>query len=184
MLIDLKQRGLLDETIVVWATEFGRTPCGQGADGRDHHNYGFSVWMAGGGIQGGIVHGATDELGLCRRERHYVTDIHATILHLLGIDSRRIEIPGAEAAGDRTWEGNSRNTGVKRDDSSERLSTMSWSGKLPPMEVERLAAAIDWTVADAVSPPPQAWFEDDDNPFEPAGEAAAQTLTHLPRRGQ
>jgi hypothetical protein len=95
LLADLKRRGLLEDTIVVWATEFGRTPCAQGADGRDHHNYGFSVWMAGGGIKGGIVHGATDELGFHAVEhRHYVTDIHATILHLLGLDSRRLEIPG------------------------------------------------------------------------------------------
>ncbi len=95
LLTDLKQRGLLDDTIVVWATEFGRTPCAQGADGRDHHNYGFSVWMAGGGIKGGIVHGATDELGFHAVEnRHYVTDIHATVLHLLGLDSHRMEIPG------------------------------------------------------------------------------------------
>jgi hypothetical protein len=95
LLTDLKQRGLLDDTIVVWATEFGRTPCAQGADGRDHHNYGFSVWMAGGGIKGGIVHGATDDIGFHAVEhRHYVTDIHATVLHLLGLDSRRLEIPG------------------------------------------------------------------------------------------
>ena len=95
LLRDLKQRGLLDETIVVFGTEFGRTPCAQGADGRDHHNYGFSVWMAGGGIQGGIVHGATDELGFHAVEhRHYVTDVHATILHLLGLDSHRLEVPG------------------------------------------------------------------------------------------
>jgi hypothetical protein len=95
LLIDLKRRGLLDDTVVVWATEFGRTPCAQGADGRDHHNYGFSVWMAGGGIRGGIVHGATDELGFHAVEhRHYVTDVHATVLHLLGLDSRRLEIPG------------------------------------------------------------------------------------------
>lgn len=95
LLADLKRRGLLDDTIVVWATEFGRTPCAQGSDGRDHHNYGFSVWMAGGGIQGGIAHGATDELGFHAVEhRHYVTDIHATILHLLGLDSHRLEIPG------------------------------------------------------------------------------------------
>ena len=87
--------GLLDDTVVVWATEFGRTPCAQGADGRDHHNYGFSIWMAGGGIKGGIVHGATDELGFHAVEhRHYVTDVHATVLHLLGLDSRRLEIPG------------------------------------------------------------------------------------------
>jgi Protein of unknown function (DUF1501) len=95
LLVDLKRRGLLDETIVVWATEFGRTPCAQGSDGRDHHNYGFSVWMAGGGIRGGMVHGATDELGFHAVEhRHYVTDIHATVLHLLGLDSHRLEIPG------------------------------------------------------------------------------------------
>jgi len=95
LLRDLKQRGLLDETIVVFATEFGRTPCVQGADGRDHHNYGFSILMAGGGIQGGIVHGATDELGFHAVEhRHYVTDVHATILHLLGLDSHRLEVPG------------------------------------------------------------------------------------------
>jgi hypothetical protein len=95
LLTDLKQRGLLDDTIVVWATEFGRTPCAQGADGRDHHNYGFSIWMAGGGIKGGVVHGATDELGFHAVDnRHYVTDIHATVLHLLGLDSHRLEIPG------------------------------------------------------------------------------------------
>jgi hypothetical protein len=95
LLADLKQRGLLDETIVVWATEFGRTPGAERADGRDHHPYGFTVWMAGGGIKGGIAHGATDELGFHAVEhRHYVTDVHATVLHQLGLDSRRLEIPG------------------------------------------------------------------------------------------
>ncbi len=95
LLEDLARRGLLDETLVVFATEFGRTPGSQGGDGRDHHIYGFSVWMAGGGIKGGIVHGATDEIGFHAVEhRHYVTDIHATILTQLGLDSRRLEIPG------------------------------------------------------------------------------------------
>jgi hypothetical protein len=95
LLKDLKQRGLLDETVVVWTTEFGRTPCGQGADGRDHHNYGFSIWMAGAGLKRGLVHGATDELGFhAVEDRHYVTDIHATLFHLLGLDPRRLEIPG------------------------------------------------------------------------------------------
>jgi hypothetical protein len=95
LLKDLKQRGLLDSTIVLFASEFGRTPGSQGADGRDHHIYGFSVWMAGGGIKGGIVHGTTDEIGFHAVEnRHYVTDIHATILHLLGLDSRQLEVPG------------------------------------------------------------------------------------------
>lgn len=95
LLKDLKRRGLLDETIVVWATEFGRTPGAQGSDGRDHHPYGFSVWLAGGGIKGGIVHGATDELGFHAVEnRHYVTDIHATVLHQLGLDPRHLEVPG------------------------------------------------------------------------------------------
>lgn len=95
LLTDLKQRGLLDETIVVFATEFGRTPGTQGSDGRDHHPYGFSVWMAGGGIKGGIVHGATDEIGFHAVENpHYVTDVHATIMRQLGLDARRMEIPG------------------------------------------------------------------------------------------
>jgi hypothetical protein len=95
LLADLKQRGMLDETIVVWATEFGRTPGSQGKDGRDHHPFGFSAWMAGGGIKGGVVHGATDEIGYhAVEDRHYVTDIHATLLHQLGLDPRRLEVPG------------------------------------------------------------------------------------------
>ncbi len=95
LLKDLKQRGLLDETLVVWATEFGRTPGAEHSDGRDHHPYGFSVWMAGGGLKGGIAHGATDEIGFhAVEDRHYVTDIHATILQQLGLDSRQLEVPG------------------------------------------------------------------------------------------
>ncbi len=95
LLKDLKQRGLLDSTIVIFASEFGRTPASQGTDGRDHHPYGFSVWMAGGGIKGGIAHGTTDGIGFHAEEnRHYVTDIHATILRQLGLDSRKLEIPG------------------------------------------------------------------------------------------
>jgi Protein of unknown function (DUF1501) len=95
LLTDLKQRGLLDETLVVWATEFGRTPGSEKSDGRDHHPYGFSIWMAGGGLKGGIAHGATDELGFHAVEnRHYVTDVHATVMHQLGLDPRRLEIPG------------------------------------------------------------------------------------------
>lgn len=94
LLKDLKRRGLLEETIVVFATEFGRTPGSQGANGRDHHPYGFSVWMAGGGLKGGIAHGATDEIGFHAEEHpHYVTDIHATILHQLGLDRKRLEVP-------------------------------------------------------------------------------------------
>ena len=95
LLEDLNRRGLLNETLVIFASEFGRTPGTQGADGRDHHIFGFSVWMAGGGIKGGIAHGATDEIGFHASEnRHYVTDIHATILHQMGLDSRKLEIPG------------------------------------------------------------------------------------------
>ncbi|MEI8213675.1 MAG: DUF1501 domain-containing protein [Planctomycetota bacterium] len=95
LLRDLKQRGLLESTLVVFATEFGRTPGTQGSDGRDHHIFGFSVWMAGGGIRGGVVHGATDEIGFhAVEDRHYVTDIHATILKQLGLDSRKLEVPG------------------------------------------------------------------------------------------
>ena len=95
LLEDLSRRGLLDETIVVFATEFGRTPGSQSGNGRDHHIFGFSVWLAGGGLKGGVVHGATDEIGFHAAEnRHYVTDIHATILQQLGLDSRQLEVPG------------------------------------------------------------------------------------------
>lgn len=102
LLIDLQRRGLLDETIVVFATEFGRTPgiefapgANSPRDGRDHHPYGFSVWMSGAGIRGGVAHGATDELGFHAVEhRHYVTDVHATVSRLLGLDPRRLEVPG------------------------------------------------------------------------------------------
>ena len=95
LLEDLERRGLLDETIVVFATEFGRTPGSQRSDGRDHHIFGFSVWMAGGGLRRGVVHGATDEIGFHAVDnRHYVTDVHATIMHQLGLDSRRLELPG------------------------------------------------------------------------------------------
>lgn len=92
---DLKQRGLLEETMVVVATEFGRTPGSQGSDGRDHHPFGFSVLMAGGGLKGGVVHGATDEIGFhAVEDPHYVTDVHATILKQLGLDAHRMEISG------------------------------------------------------------------------------------------
>ncbi len=95
LLKDLKQRGLLDDTLVVFATEFGRTPGSQGSDGRDHHPYAFSIWMAGGGIRGGVIHGATDELGFHAVDSpHYVTDVHATILHLLGLNPHKLEVPG------------------------------------------------------------------------------------------
>jgi hypothetical protein len=95
LLQDLRRRGLLDETIVVWATEFGRTPGAENSNGRDHHPFGFSTWMAGGGVKGGVIHGCTDEIGFHAVEkRHYVTDIHATILHQLGLDPKRLDVPG------------------------------------------------------------------------------------------
>jgi Protein of unknown function (DUF1501) len=94
LLKDLKRKGMLDDTIVVWGTEFGRSPGAQG-DGRDHHPLGFCALLAGGGIKPGVVHGATDEIGFhAVEDRHYVTDIHATVLHQLGLDSRRLEVPG------------------------------------------------------------------------------------------
>ncbi|HMF15936.1 MAG TPA: DUF1501 domain-containing protein [Gemmataceae bacterium] len=96
---DLKQRGLLDEVAVVFCTEFGRTPGlelrGGGRTGRDHHPNGFTIWLAGAGLKKGHVHGATDELGYhALGDGHYVTDLHATVLHLLGLNNRRLEIPG------------------------------------------------------------------------------------------
>ena len=94
LLQDLKQRGMLQDTLIVWGTEFGRSPGAQGT-GRDHHPNGFCAWLAGGGIKGGIQHGATDELGFnAVQDRHYVTDIHATVLHQLGLDSHKLEVPG------------------------------------------------------------------------------------------
>jgi len=90
LLKDLKNRGMLDETLVIWGGEFGRTPMAQG-NGRDHHIKGFSIWLAGGGIKGGITHGSTDELGYNAVENVvHVHDLHATLLHLLGIDHKRL----------------------------------------------------------------------------------------------
>ncbi len=90
LITDLKQRGMLDETLVIWGGEFGRTPMAQGS-GRDHHIKGFSIWMAGGGIKGGISHGETDELGYSAvKDVVHVHDLHATILRLFGIDHTRL----------------------------------------------------------------------------------------------
>jgi len=90
LLTDLKQRGLLDSTLVVWSGEFGRTPFAQGANGRDHNPYGFSIWLAGGGIRGGVVHGETDEWGYhAIRDKYQIHDLHATMLYLMGIDHTR-----------------------------------------------------------------------------------------------
>jgi hypothetical protein len=91
LLKDLKVRGLLDDTLVIWGGEFGRTPTSQGAKGRDHHSLGFSMWLAGGGVKGGYVYGATDEFGYQAVEkRMHVHDLHATILHLLGLDHEKL----------------------------------------------------------------------------------------------
>ncbi len=91
LLTDLKQRGLLDETLVVWSGEFGRTPFAQGSDGRDHNPFGFSMWLAGAGIKGGSVFGATDEYGYQAIENKVeIHDLHATMLHLLGIDHQQL----------------------------------------------------------------------------------------------
>ncbi len=86
LIADLKSRGLLEQTLVVWGGEFGRTPTGQGG-GRDHHPYGFTMWLAGGGVRGGMTHGATDDFGFYAvRDKVHVHDLHATMLHLLGLD--------------------------------------------------------------------------------------------------
>jgi uncharacterized protein (DUF1501 family) len=97
LLADLKQRGMLEDTLVIWGGEFGRTPtvelndAGKSKLGRDHNHYGFSVWLAGGGIKGGTVYGATDEFGFRAVEnRATVHDLHATILHCLGFDHERL----------------------------------------------------------------------------------------------
>ena len=91
LLADLKQRGLMERTLVVWSGEFGRTPFAQGSDGRDHNQYGFSIWMAGAGIRGGTIYGATDEFGYKAVENKVeIHDLHATMLHLMGIDHERL----------------------------------------------------------------------------------------------
>jgi uncharacterized protein (DUF1501 family) len=91
LLRDLKSRRLLEETLVVWGGEFGRSPTAEGADGREHHPFGFTMWLAGGGVRGGIAHGATDEYGWHAIEQKvHVHDLHATILHLMGLDHERL----------------------------------------------------------------------------------------------
>jgi hypothetical protein len=91
LLKDLEARGLLDETLVIWGGEFGRTPAAEGSNGRDHHPYGFTMWLAGGGVRGGMAYGATDEFGWDAVENPvHVHDLHATILHLLGLDHEKL----------------------------------------------------------------------------------------------
>ena len=93
LILDLKQRGMLEDTLVVWGGEFGRTPMvqGGGGDGRDHHPNAFSMWLSGGGIRGGVTYGATDEVGFNAVENPVdIHDLHATILHLLGFDHTRL----------------------------------------------------------------------------------------------
>jgi hypothetical protein len=91
LLRDLKASGLLDETLVLWGGEFGRTPSSEGQNGRDHNHHGFSVWLAGGGVKGGMAYGATDEFGFAAVENKvHVHDLHATMLHLLGLDHEKL----------------------------------------------------------------------------------------------
>jgi len=93
LLTDLKARGLLDSTLIFWGGEFGRTPMAQGSDGRDHNPYGFTVWLAGGGVKGGTIHGATDDYGYhAVEDKVEIHDLHATMLHLLGIEHTRLTV--------------------------------------------------------------------------------------------
>ena len=90
----MKRRGLLDSTLVLWGGEFGRSPEAQGGKGRDHHNLGFSMWLAGGGIKGGTVVGATDAIGLrAVQDPYHVRDVHTTVLHQLGLDQDELTLP-------------------------------------------------------------------------------------------
>jgi hypothetical protein len=93
LLKDLKSRGMLDETLVVWAGEFGRTPFAQGTNGRDHNPFGYTIWMAGGGVRGGMTLGSTDEFGYRAVDRPLeIHDLHATMLHLMGVDHERLVV--------------------------------------------------------------------------------------------
>ena len=91
LLADLKARGLLEDTLVIWAGEFGRTPVSESGNGRDHNPYGYSIWMAGAGITPSMVYGATDEIGYHAAEnRMHIHDFHATVLHILGMDHLKL----------------------------------------------------------------------------------------------
>ena len=91
LLRDLKARGLLDDTLILWGGEFGRTPVSEGGTGRDHNNHGFTVWLAGGGVKGGMAYGATDEFGFAAQQNKvHVHDLHATILHLMGLNHEKL----------------------------------------------------------------------------------------------
>ena len=88
---DLKQQGLLDDTLVVWGGEFGRTPTSENGNGRDHNHHGFTMWLAGGGVRGGMTYGETDDFGFAAvHDKVHIHDLHATILHLLGLDHERL----------------------------------------------------------------------------------------------
>ena len=94
LLKDLKQRGMLEDTLVIWGGEFGRLPISQSKNGRDHNRQGFTIWMAGGGVKAGHVHGASDEFAYAAvKDRVSVQDFHATVLHLLGLDNRKLIYP-------------------------------------------------------------------------------------------
>ena len=149
MLTDLKQRGLLDDTLVIWGGEFGRTPTvelptpgsNQGKmNGRDHNHYGFTMWMAGGGVRGGYVHGATDDFGFKAVEnRVHPHDLHATILHLLGFDHDEADLPlrRARFPADRcAWARGARVVGVVA------------AGKLPAGEGPEVSAYITGDLLD------------------------------------
>jgi hypothetical protein len=91
LLGDLKQRGLLEDTLIIWGGEFGRTPTSENGDGRDHNHHGFTMWMAGGGVRGGMTYGETDEFGFkAVQDKVHVHDMHATVMHLLGLDHERL----------------------------------------------------------------------------------------------
>src|SRR4029077_19024168 len=93
LLCDLKRRGLLDETLVIWGGEFGRMPMSEQGKGRDHNPWGYSVWLAGAGVKGGFAYGSTDAVGLrAAEDKVHVRDLHATILHLLGLDHERLSV--------------------------------------------------------------------------------------------
>ena len=91
LLNDLKQRDMLKDTLIVWGGEFGRTPVAENGNGRDHNHHGFSMWLAGGGVRGGMAYGATDEFGFAATENKvHVHDLHATVLHLMGLDHEKL----------------------------------------------------------------------------------------------
>ena len=141
LLKDLKARGLFKDTLVIWGGEFGRTPWAQGADGRDHNPYGYTMWMAGAGVKPGFVYGATDEFGYHAVEnRMHIHDLHATVLHLMGLNHEKLTYRYAGRDFRLTDVAGTVAQGILSPDMRQRLSSAS-AGRCGPLLAQSGGAA-------------------------------------------